>query len=184
MSRTQSQNSSETYSQEHRALKVFTTLPENELLLSAFTGSEGISQLYSFQLDLFSQNGSIDFNKLIRQKISFAVQREESEDLRYFNGFISRFLQLADDGRFARYRAEVVPWLWFLTRTTDCRIFQEKTVPDIIQEVFSIHGFEDFELALQGSHPEWEYCVQYRETAFNFVTRLMEQEGIFFFFRH
>jgi len=181
MSRTQNQNSSETYSQDRRALKVFTTLPENDLLLSAFTGTEGISQLFSFQLDLFSQNGSIDFNKLIGQKISFAVQREGSEDLRYFNGFISRFVQLADGGRFASYRAEVVPWLWFLTRTADCRIFQEKTVPDIIQEVFSIYGFQDFELALQGTYPQWDYCVQYRETAFNFVMRLMEQEGIFSF---
>ena len=82
------------------------------------------------------------------------------------------------------YRAEVVPWPWFLTRTTDCRIFQNQSTPDIIETIFEDFGFTDFALELKGSYPKREYCVQYRETAFNFVSRLMEHEGIFYFFRH
>ena len=77
-----------------------------------------------------------------------------------------------------------MPWLWFLTRTSDCRIFQEKTVPDIIKEIFRDHGFTDFEERLSGSYRTWVYCVQYRETDFNFVSRLMEQEGIYYYFKH
>ena len=88
----------------------------------------------------------------------------------------------ADERR--NYRAEVVPWLWFLTQTADCRIFQEKKVGDIIRQIFSDLGFSDFRMDLQLDHKKWEYCVQYRETDFNFVSRLMEQEGIFYFFVH
>ena len=82
------------------------------------------------------------------------------------------------------YRAEVVPWLWFLTRTSDCRIFQQKTAPEIIEQIFKDLGFSDFKAQLSGKHPKREYCVQYRETDFNFVSRLMEEEGIFYFFQH
>ncbi|MCX6637162.1 MAG: type VI secretion system tip protein VgrG, partial [Acidobacteria bacterium] len=87
-------------------------------------------------------------------------------------------------GRLTNYKALVVPWLWLLTRTSDCRIFQEMTVPDIIKKVFRDHGFTDFDDRLSGSHRSWEYCVQYRETDFNFVSRLMEQEGIYYYFTH
>jgi type VI secretion system secreted protein VgrG len=88
------------------------------------------------------------------------------------------------EDRFASYRATLVPWLWFLTRTADCRIFQNKDVPTILKEVFREHGFTDFEDQLSGSYRSWPYCVQYRETDFNFVSRLMEQEGIYYYFKH
>ena len=97
---------------------------------------------------------------------------------------MSRFSQLPGEDRLARYQADVVPWMWFLTRTADCRIFQNKNVPDIVQEVFRDFGFQDFEVRLQGTYDPWDYCVQYRETACNFILRLLEQEGIFFFFKH
>jgi type VI secretion system secreted protein VgrG len=97
---------------------------------------------------------------------------------------VSRFSQGGRDASFTSYHAEVVPWLWFLTRTADCRIFQNKKVPEIIQQVFSDFGFQDYALRLYGDFPAREYCVQYRETAFNFVSRLMEEEGIFYFFEH
>ena len=94
-------------------------------------------------------------------------------DSRYINGFISRFAQTGSDARFTYYRAEVVPWLWFLTRTADCRIFQNMTVPDIITKIFKDLGFTDFKNRLRTFEPR-DYCVQYRETDFNFVSRLME----------
>src|SRR5574341_298848 len=71
-----------------------------------------------------------------------------------------------------------------LFRSSDCRIFQNKKVPDIIEEVFKAHGLSDYKLSLTGSYREWEYCVQYRETDFNFVSRLMEQEGIYYYWKH
>ncbi len=93
-------------------------------------------------------------------------------------------MPLTGHGQFAGYRVSLRPWFWLLTRTSDCRIFQNHTVPDIIKQVFRDLGFSDFEDSLSGSYREWEYCVQYRETSFDFVSRLMEQEGIYYYFRH
>src|SRR5262249_34559763 len=99
-------------------------------------------------------------------------------------GFVTRFAQGGSTGRYARYFATVHPWLWFLTRTADCRIFQEMTVPDIVKKVFADHPTADAAWELTGSYRKWDYCVQYRETDFNFVTRLLEEEGIYFYTRH
>ncbi|MFH2002398.1 MAG: type VI secretion system tip protein TssI/VgrG, partial [Planctomycetota bacterium] len=103
---------------------------------------------------------------------------------RYFTGLVSRFEHIGVLGRRAHYRAVVKPWLWFLTRTANCRIFQEMTVPDILMQVFRDRGFTDVEDTLNGNYRLRDYCVQYRETDFNFVSRLMEQEGIYYYFRH
>ncbi|HMF98049.1 MAG TPA: type VI secretion system tip protein TssI/VgrG, partial [Vicinamibacterales bacterium] len=94
------------------------------------------------------------------------------------------FVQGSKYGRYTRYYAVVRSWLWFLTRTTDCRIFQEMTVPDIVKKVFGDHSTADFKFELTGSYRKWTYCVQYRETDFNFVSRLLEHEGIYFYTRH
>src|SRR5262249_51974339 len=105
----------------------------------------------------------------------------------------SRFVQLTSERSYSVYRATLVPWLWLLTRTSDCKIFQqsmeeppdEMTVPGIIKKVFKDCGFEDFrDGGLSPGYRKWDFCVQYRETAFNFVSRLMEQEGISYFFEH
>src|SRR5262249_37703586 len=82
------------------------------------------------------------------------------------------------------YRLILRPWLWLCGKTTDCRFWQEKTAPEIIQEVFRDRGFNDFRLSLSESYPKLEYCVQYRETDLAFVSRLMEQHGIYYFFEH
>ena len=102
---------------------------------------------------------------------------------RYIHGNINRMklLEFGADG-YAAYELEVVPWLWFLNLFSDCRIFQNMTVLDIVQKVFRDRGFSDFKLQTQGTYTEREYCVQYRETDLNFVSRLMEEEGIFYFF--
>src|SRR5262249_29539697 len=83
------------------------------------------------------------------------------------------------------YRARLVPWLWYLGQSSDCRIFQNLSVPEIIEQVFHTFGFSDYQFAVsRGDYPKLEFCVQYRETALNFVSRLMEEAGIFYFFRH
>jgi type VI secretion system secreted protein VgrG len=97
---------------------------------------------------------------------------------------VSRFGQTGGDFNFRHYSAQVVPWFWLLTRRADCRIFQNKSTPEIIEDVFKSLGFSDYELSLTKSYPKRAYCVQYRETDFNFVSRLMEYHGIYYFFRH
>src|SRR5436853_4349302 len=173
-----------TYTQENRPIAIDTPLGEDALLLRGFTGQEGISRLFSFDLDLLAES-SISFNKIVGQRVTIRVDIDDSgKRKRYINGFVSRFALSGSDARFTYYRAEIVPWLWFLTRTADCRIFQNKTAPDIIKMIFEDLGFKDFALRLQGSFVKRDYCVQYRETDFNFVSRLMEEEGIFYFFEH
>ncbi len=171
------------YTQEHHLIQLDTPLGKDCLLLEGFTGHEALSRLFSFQLELLSEKSSISFQDIVGQNVTITVALADGSQ-RYFNGFVSRFAQSRQDDRFTYYQAEVVPWLWFLTRTADCRIFQNMTVPDIISKVFKDRGFNDFRNSLQGSFEQREYCVQYRETDFNFVSRLMEQYGIFYFFEH
>ena len=160
-----------------------TALGADVLGVRSIAVQEQISRLFQIEAELSSENGAIDFNKIVGHNATIRLQANESTT-RYFNGFVSRFVQVAGKGGYAHYRATLVPWLWFLTRTADCRIFQEKSIPGIIEEVFKGHGFTDYQLKLSGSYAKWEYCVQYRETDFNFVSRLMEQAGIYYYFTH
>jgi type VI secretion system secreted protein VgrG len=168
------------FTQTGRALRIETPLGQDVLLLRSISGQESISQLFRFQLELLSENDAISYDDIVGQNVSIHLEMVDSR--RGFNGFISRFSQGGRDGRFTYYRAEMVPWLWFLTRKSDCRIFQQMAVPDIIQELFQELGFQDFDLRLYKSYPQRDYCVQYRETDFNFVSRLMEEVGIYYFF--
>ncbi len=169
------------YLEENRYLYVESKLGRNEMLLESFTGSEGISQLFSFQLELLSENRRIRFEDILGQDISFGVSgAEEGEVARCIHGIVTAFAQLPDSGRLSRYRAIVSPRIWILTRKQNCRIFQNLSVPDILKEVLS--GI-DVAWELHESHAIRDYCVQYRETDFNFIARLMEEEGIFYFFR-
>src|SRR5947209_417014 len=171
------------YTQAKRRMAISTPLGEDAVLLRGFTGTESISQLFHFDLDLVSENDSIKFQDVVGKSVTLRIFDAEGSE-RYLNGFISRFSQGSQDRRFTVYRAQMVPWLWFLTRTADCRIFQNKKVPDIIQKIFKDLGFHDYELRLYGDFAPRDYCVQYRETDFNFVSRLMEEEGIYYYFRH
>ena len=174
-----------TYTQDHRLLILETPLGKDVLLLQELRGFEGVSRLFSYELDLLAyENPSIVFKNLVGQKVSISLQLPDGSS-RYISGYVSRFTQGETDERlFTHYRIQVVPWLWFLTRQADCRIFQNMAVPDIISQVFNLFSFKDFRLSLTGSYPQLEYCVQYRETSFNFVSRLMEEFGIFYYFDH
>ncbi len=180
-----------TYTQENRLIQVYTTLGADELLLHSFSGQEGISQLFHFEMRMHSENRSIKFEDIVGKKATIVTHLPDGK-LRYFNGIINSFAQGgsspleggATPKIFAGYYATLVPWLWVLTRSSDCRIFQNMTVPDIITKVFKDHGFSDFSRRLYGIYEPREYCVQYRETDFNFISRLMEEEGICYFFEH
>ncbi|HTY61524.1 MAG TPA: type VI secretion system tip protein TssI/VgrG [Acidobacteriota bacterium] len=171
----------EKFLEENRYLYVESKLGPNALLLESFTGSEGISQLFSFQLELLSENKRIKFEDILGKEISFGVAGTDSNDPpRCVHGIVTAFAQLPDSIRLSRYRAIVSPKLWILTRKQNCRIFQTLAVPDILKIL--LDGI-DVAWELQGSYSPREYCVQYRETDFNFLSRLMEEEGIFYFFR-
>ncbi|MEA3277301.1 MAG: type VI secretion system tip protein TssI/VgrG [Pseudomonadota bacterium] len=170
-------------SQQERTLSVSTPLGEDVLLIRRMTATERLSRLFEYQLELVSEDINIKHEDLLGQPVTVRLDLLD-DGRRFFNGIVSRFSQVGFDGAFAVFQATLVPWTWFLTRTADCRIFQDKTVPDIIKEIFREHGFTDFEESLSGSFRQWVYCVQYRETDFNFVSRLMEQEGIYFYFKH
>lgn len=170
--------------QDGRLIKLDTPLGKDKLLVQSFSGEEEISRLFRFQLDLVSEEPAIAPKDIVGKNVTLTVMQADEKTERHFNGFVSRFSHLPSQGRYYHYQAEFVPKLWFLTLAADCKIFQEKSVPDIVQEVFQQFGITDFRLELQGQHQTHDYCVQYRETAFHFVARLLEEEGIFFFFEH
>jgi len=172
-----------THTQEHRLISFTSPLGKDALLLQSFSGHEALSQPFHFSADLLSENHAISFKDIVGKQVTLQIHHT-GDDKRYWNGFVSRFACVGGDNRFSYYHAEIVPWLWFLTRTADCQIFQQKTIPEIVKKVFQDHGFQDFQDRTQGSYPQREYVVQYRETAFNFVSRLMEEYGIFYFFEH
>jgi type VI secretion system secreted protein VgrG len=169
--------------QDNRRSAITTPLGKDVLLLEAFSGTEGVSELFRLEARLLADlERTIDFNGIVGKAVTIRAFTPSGD--RFFNGIVSRFSEGESDTSFTTYYAEVVPWLWMLTQTADCRIFQNKTVPDIIKQIFSDLGFSDHAFRLSKSYPPREYCVQYRETDFNFVTRLMEQYGIFYFFEH
>lgn len=171
------------YTQENHLLSITTPLGQDVLLLHGMSGRESISRLFRFHLELLSESDSISFSDIVGQNVTISIQQYDGS-ARYFNGCVSRFAQSGKDSRFVHYQAEVVPWLWFLTRNADCCIYQNLAVPDIITQVFGKLGFQDYQNKLQGTYNPLEYCVQYRETHFNFISRLMERFGIFYFFQH
>jgi type VI secretion system secreted protein VgrG len=172
-----------TYTQEGGLFKIDTPLGSDVLLLRGFKGAEGISRLFRFELDLLSENSSISFPDIIGKNVTISLKQPDGS-YRYLNGIISRFAQGATEEQFTSYTAEMVPWLWLLTRNADCRIFKNKSIPDIITQVFNDLGFNDYSNSLQDSYDPLQYCVQYRESSFSFVSRLMEQYGIYYFFKH
>jgi type VI secretion system secreted protein VgrG len=171
------------HTQDNRLITLTTPLGKDVLLLAGFTGHEAISRRFSFHLDLLSEHGPIDFAKIIGKNVTISVKQADGTT-RYFNGIVSHFGHIGSDAGFTHYQMEVVPWTWMLTRYADCKIFHNKKVDDIIKQVFSDRGFQDYKFTLNGNYSPMEYCVQYRETDFNFISRLMEQSGIFYFFQH
>lgn len=163
--------------------RIDTTLGPDKLLLRGFEGVEAISTPYTFHVDLLSEDPNIDGAKLLRSPASLTFVLPDGSK-RPIHGLIRRFAQLGRRDEFTTYRAEIVPWLWFLTLSTDLRIFQEMSVLEIVEQVFKGQGWSDFQIKCTRSYPKREYCVQYRETDFDFVSRLLEEEGIFYFFEH
>ena len=181
----------ENYTQDNRIIRVETPLGKDVLLLQAFEGKESISDLFEFDLTMHSANHDILLDSLIGEKATVVIKLPDESE-RFINGVISEFHHagtfILEDGVesavLSHYQAKLVPWFWTLSLNRDCRIFQNKNVPDIVREIFGEHQVAEFEMRLNGEYAEREYCVQYRESDFNFVSRLLEEEGIFYFYEH
>lgn len=161
-----------------------TPLGKDVLVLVRFDATEALNELFEFHVECLSEQADLNFDGAIGQQCKVKLKIFDPE--REFNGILieAQWTGILEDHH--TYRLVLRPWLWLLGRTTDCRIFQDMTAPDIIKEVFNDRGFTDYksELHEEASCPKLEYCVQYRETDLNFVSRLMEQHGIYYFFNH
>ncbi len=153
------------------------------LELESFQGQEELSLPFLYTLQFLSKDRKLDFKKLMGKAVTITIKLPDKSK-RYICGIVSRFMESGYDPRHAIYVADLRPWLWLLTLHADNRIFQNKSVPEIIEEVFSNLGFTDFKKSLKGTYAKRDFCVQYQESSFDFVSRLMEDEGIFYYFEH
>lgn len=173
--------------EQNENVRLFVTTPLDtgvrKFYLERLEGTEEISGLFHFKLLLRTFDEAVDFTKIVDKNVTVTIMRDEDPP-RLINGVVTQFIQTYNDGRVTRYYAEIRPWLWKLTLTRNSEIFQNMTVPDILSQVFSDLGYTDFKDATTQTHDQRVYCVQYQETAFSFVSRLMEDEGIFYFFQH
>jgi type VI secretion system secreted protein VgrG len=170
-------------SHDSRSFELQTPAGKDVLLLKSMHGVEAMSQPFRWSLDLLSEKNDIEPDDILGKTVTIGMDLPNGKS-RYFHGYVTEFSLGGWSQKYNQYRAIVRPWYWLLTRTADCKIFQEKTVPQIFEEVVKQYGFTDYQLKLSGTYEPWEYCVQYRETDFNFLSRLLEQEGIYYFFLH
>ena len=149
-------------------------------------GTEKISRLFEFRVKLISPDATISAKDLLGKDMSIEIDLTSATlgaGQRYLSGQITEFTYAGREGDFFSYEAVLRPWLWHASRRSDFKIFQFKKVPQIIKEVLDEYGFV-IEDRLTGSYREWDYVVQYGETDLKFVSRLMEEEGVYYYFEH
>jgi type VI secretion system secreted protein VgrG len=167
----------------NRTIEIFPPAELGPVTFESMTGGEALGTPFEFEVDILSASGDVPIAKALGKSFSIAVSRGTPPP-RWFNGIVARLAQVAWTGSGYRYRATLRPSLWLMTKRSNCRIFQSKTMPDVIVELLHAHDVTVKKHLGQVKHPTWEYLVQYNETDFNFVSRLMEQEGIFYYFVH
>ncbi len=171
------------YTQKDRWMAVGTPLGDDVLLLDAIEGEEWLGELFEYTLSLTSDKVNLKSEDIIGQGITVRMEIAE-EGTRYIHGIVSVFAFDGFKEGLAKYRATIVPSIWLLTRRADCRVFQEMSIVDIIKKVFQDAGLSDYEMNLSESYTTRAFCVQYRESDFNFISRLMEEEGVYYYFKH
>src|SRR6201996_6492799 len=164
----------------------FSPDPGFPLQFDGLHAQEELGRPFLCKLDLSGGKIHGDIDKIVGASATLWLKQSKDNAERFFNGIVTRVISSGlVDGAY-RYHVELRPWIWLLTQVTDCRIYQSKSAFDIITQVFRDAGFPDFQDKRQASAGDLvlEYCVQYRETSFDFVTRLMEQYGLYYFFQH
>jgi type VI secretion system secreted protein VgrG len=178
------------YTQAGKAMAVRTPLGDDALLLEKFAGTEAISEPFQYQLDMLAEKGTaVPFEGLLGQKVTVELRFPDGSHARSFNGLVRRLSQGTqvhgvERDAFVQYQADIVPAFWFLSRNLQSRIFQTLSVPDILKKVLQDEWQLDVTFKLFGTYFARDYCVQYRESDFAFTSRLMEEEGIYYFFVH
>ncbi len=177
-----------------RLLEINTPLGAENTVLTHMSGREELGRLPAYQLTLVSRRGKLGAADLLGKNITVGLELPGGQALRYFNGYVTQFsedgaaeatcFEDGGDGLAHQYRLTMHPWLWFLSRSSNFRMFQNKTVVQVVKEVCDAYPFAELKLMLSATYQPREYQCQYRETDFNFVLRLLEQEGIYFSFQH
>ncbi|WDE14140.1 type VI secretion system Vgr family protein [Thalassomonas haliotis] len=169
--------------QNKRQFAISTPLASDKLLLYKLQGVEALAAPFHYKLELFSEDNCINSDELLAKSVTVSIATADGSP-RYINGYVTEFYQMEPYGDQFRYFAEIRPWLWLLTLSENCRIFQKQSYPEIIKTVFDELGFSDVADHLSGSYPAKDYVVQFNESDFDFISRLLAQEGIFYFFKH
>ncbi|WP_210478067.1 type VI secretion system Vgr family protein [Pantoea ananatis] len=169
--------------------RITVQLPAQGLLFRRLSGSEALSQSFVLQAELLSTDARIDRKSLLGKPVTFTLPTDgllSAVNPRYINGKITQIGVRSEElggVRYAVYGLTVESDLWPMKRDRNLRIFQSQTVPQIVQTLLKEYGV-NVETRLAGSYRVWEYCVQYQESSFDFISRLMELEGMYYFFRH
>lgn len=166
-----------------RAIKVKTPMGDEVFRFERMSGHEKLSGGFEYQLFVLSENHTVDLSALLGQSITVEVELPTSGH-RYFNGYVVNFTMDGESSRYSRYRMVLRPWLYLMSLGSNCRVFQPATVPEIVKKLFGEWPLGEVRDALTETYRTLEYCVQYRESDLNFINRLMEREGIYYFFEH
>ena len=172
------------FKQAGRLMQFASSLGQDTLIIDTLDGVEGLSRLFDFQAELFADVATeIDPTSLVGTKVTIAIALLDVQGTRYINGLVAAFEQTSGEDELSAYRAHIVPSLWVLTLSTNCRVFQDMNVMAIIKAVITPYGLSVKDTT-KAAYKPLDYCTQYNETDFNFISRLAEQFGIFYWFEH
>jgi type VI secretion system secreted protein VgrG len=157
-------------------------LPDAQLLVHWVNGHEELGRPFEYEVEFYSERTNVAFDELLGKSLTVCLSKELG--VRFFNGIVTRLTRVGDIKDYFVFRAILSPKLWLLTRTTDCRVYQGLTVPEVVKAILREHLITFSERLSPGSYRQWDYLTQYRESDFAFVSRLLEQEGIYYYFKH
>lgn len=170
----------------NRLLRFYSPLPASKaLLIDSISGRAALSEQFVFQLSLLSKNAAIDLKDMMGKNVSVGVQLADGSE-HFINGYVNSFAATNSDGGFAFYHAEIVPWFSYLKRRVNSRIFQDMDVFEVLDTIFKgdYNGVAKYEYRTSRTYKPQNYIVQYDETDENFASRLMEKNGLFYYFEH
>lgn len=170
--------------QTDRLMQFSSPLGKDVLLIESLDGAEGISRLFEYEVQLLATvDTTIDPKSIIGAKVSVSIALNNAQGSRWINGIVASFEQCAGDDEFDVYRARIVPSMWQLTLNENCRVFQDMTALDIVRQVLGEYGLS-ISVQAKKTYTKLEYCTQYSESDLHFVSRILEESGIFYWFEH